>query len=218
MSALNLRVPQTTDSCDPAPGSGGRCSAFDGNDGMSLEIEDSLVVSRCLALSSWPLVWLLGMRSLGAGWGRHPGLLGGCHPGVVMENMIRQTQQFEGTRSTLWKLMILISRRISARYGLRGVRVGEATHTGPPRIRVLLDPASQWSEVPTTVAATSREIDAAHRPPPSTVVASAGEVARVLDEDVPSTVVGSSRLANRDDVVSESSCGEGSGVRGHRPT
>ena len=55
--------------------------------------------------------------------------------------------------------MILISRRISSRYGLRGVRVGEATHMGPPRIRVLLDPASQWSEVPTTVVATSREVD-----------------------------------------------------------
>ena len=34
--------------------------------------------------------------------------------------------------------MILISHRISARYGLRGARVGEATHPGPPRIRVLL--------------------------------------------------------------------------------
>ena len=86
--------------------------------------------------------------------------------------------------------------------------MGEATHPGPPRIRVLLDPASQWSEVPTTVVATSREVDTAHQSPPSTAVASTGEVARVLGQDVPSTVVA--------DVVSESNHGEGSGVRGHR--
>ena len=80
--------------------------------------------------------------------------------------------------------------------------------------RVLLFyPASQWSEVPTTVVATSREVDTAHQSPPSTAVASTatGEVARVLGQDVPSTVV-----ASQNDVVSESNHGEGSGVRGHR--
>ena len=85
---------------------------------------------------------------------------------------------------------------------------GEATLPGPPRIHVLLDLASQWSEVPTPVVATSREVDTAHQSPPSTAVASTGEVARVLGQDVPSTVVA--------DVVSESNHGEGSGVRRHR--
>ena len=84
----------------------------------------------------------------------------------------------------------------------------EATHPGSPRIRVLLDPASEWSEVPTTVVVTSREVDTAHQSPPSIAVASTGEVARVLGQDVPSTIVA--------DVVSESDHGEGSGVRGHR--
>ena len=65
-------------------------------------------------------------------------------------------------------------------------------HPGNVRIRVLLA-ASQWSEVPTTVAAT-REVDTA---------------------DVPSTVVGSSRFASQNDDVSASNHGEGS-VRGHR--
>ena len=59
--------------------------------------------------------------------------------------------------------------------------------------------------MPTTVVATSREVDTA---PPSTAVASTGEVARVLGQDVPSTVVA--------DVVSESNHGEGSGVRDRR--
>ena len=126
----------------------------------------------------------------------------GRHPGVVMENMINQAD------TAIRGNMILISRRISARYGLPGARVGEATHPGPPRIRVLLDLASQWSEVPTIVVATSREGDTAHQSPPSIAVASTGEVARVLGQDVPSTVVA--------DVVSESNHGEGSGVREHR--
>ena len=59
-----------------------------------------------------------------------------------------------------------------------------------------------------TAVATSREVDTAHQSPPSTAVASTGEVARVLGQDVHSTVVA--------DVVSESNHGEGSGVRGHR--
>ena len=116
---------------------------------------------------------------------------------------------------TLMKILFL--RRISARYGLRGVRVGEAAHPGPPRIRVLLDPASHWSEVPTTAnAATSREVDSVPISP-SHCLASAGEVARVLGQDVPSTVVGSARVASRDDVVSENNRVEGgTRVKRHR--
>ena len=93
----------------------------------------------------------------------------------------------------------------------------EAAHPGLPRIRVFLDPASQWSEVPTTAnAATSREVDSVHRSSLPSVVASTGEVARVLGQDVPSTVVGSARVASRDDVVSENNRVEGPGLRGHR--
>ena len=105
----------------------------------------------------------------------------------------RQTQQFEGTGSTLWHTDDLEFRQNFSKIWVarrEGGRSGAPGASADPR--VLLDPASQWSEVPTTVAATSREVDTAHRSPPSTVVASAGEVARVLGQDVSSTVVGSS--------------------------
>ena len=37
---------------------------------------------------------------------------------------------------------------LSRRPGLRGFRIGEAAHPGPPRLRILLDSVSQWSQVP----------------------------------------------------------------------
>ena len=67
-------------------------------------------------------------------------------------------------------------RRVGARYGLRGERVGEASHPSHPRLRVLLG-----NEVPTTGDA-SGEGRAIHDDLPSTVVASPRALAAVRGE------------------------------------
>ena len=46
----------------------------------------------------------------------------------------------------------------NSRYGLRAVRVGEASHPGPPRLRLVGTP----SELPTTVPASSGDVRRAH--------------------------------------------------------
>ena len=43
------------------------------------------------------------------------------------------------------------SLRCAARHNLRGLRIGEAAHPGPPKLRILLDSASQWSQVPIAI-------------------------------------------------------------------
>ena len=61
--------------------------------------------------------------------------------------------------------------RCAARYSLRGFRIGEAAHPGPPRLRILLDSASQWSQLPIVPAEGT-----------STVAASQGAIPRNLVE------------------------------------
>ena len=55
-------------------------------------------------------------------------------------------------------------------------RYGEAAHPGPPRLRILLDSASQWSQVPIVAV----EEGTARMDPTSTVAASQGAIARNL--------------------------------------
>ena len=72
----------------------------------------------------------------------------------------------------------------------------------------MLDPASQWSEVPTTAATVKGGL----KPPTDLPFPQSSHQQAKLR----STVVGSSRVACRDDVVSESNTCEGPGVRAHR--
>ena len=52
--------------------------------------------------------------------------------------------------------------RREARYGLRGVRIGEASHPGPPKLRIVGADAS-LGEVPPTVPASAGALDVMDR-------------------------------------------------------
>ena len=50
--------------------------------------------------------------------------------------------------------------RCAALYDLRGIRIGEVAHPGPPRLRILLESASEWSQVdPTSTVVASQRCD-----------------------------------------------------------
>ena len=90
--------------------------------------------------------------------------------------------------------------------------MGEAGAPGPPRIRVLLDFASQWCPLQLRLGRLIPPTDlpfslSSHRQ---------AKLREFWARAFTPSVVGSSTVASRDDVVSENNRGEGPGVRGHR--
>ena len=67
------------------------------------------------------------------------------------------------------------------RYGLRGIRVGEASHQGPRRLRLLLVSQSERSPALATIPESSGQIRGVQGDVLSTVPASSGAVAAAVN-------------------------------------